>query len=244
MDNDDIILFTEYIKGTLDDLEKKSFERRLKEDALLSNNYEEFKEIYNVLENHSSDERARVIESIKEANSRFKSESSQKNHSKKTIPFKPWQMGIAASIFLAIGLFVFNSFGKPSYSEYASPVEIGLTVRNEADSISKKAETTFNSQNYTEAISYFDLLLETSPNNSEIKFYKGIALIETDNFEEADVLLKSLSEGESAYAYKAIYWRALSKLKQKKYKEVKTILQTISSSVPEYEKAQELLSDL
>ncbi len=244
MENNDSLLFTGYIEGTLSSPEKELFESRLKEDSSFSNAFEEFKNIYYVLENRFSPERAEVLASIQKADSKFKSRNTQENHPKKIILFKPWQMGIAATILLAIGLFIFNGLGKPSYSEYATPGEIVLTVRSESDSISKKAETTFNSKNYEEAISYFDSLLEKSPDNSEIKFYKAIALIETDNFEKADSLLRSLSEGESVYAYKAVYWRALSKLKQKKYEEVRTILQTIPQSVPEYKKAEELLSDL
>ena len=242
MENNDIQLFTDYIERNFSDAELESFENRLNEDPAFADAFEEFKDIYQVVENQFSEERADVIKSIQKANSKFKSENPQDNQARKIIPFKPWQMGIAASILLAIGFFIFNSLGHPSYSDYAQPGEIVLTVRSETDSVSKKAETTFNSKRYEDAIPYFDTLLEKSPENAEIQFYKAIALVETDNFEKADALLKTLSEGKSAYSYKAAYWRALSKIKQKQYEEAQTILRTIPSNAPEHKKAQELLS--
>ena len=244
MENNDIQLFTDYIERNLSNAELESFENRLNADTGFSDAFEEFKDIYEVIENQFSSERADVLENIKKADAKFKYENPQEINKKKTIQFKPWQMGIAATILLAIGLFVFNSLGKPSYSEYAQPGEIVLTVRSDVDSISKQAETTFNSRNYQQAISYFDELLEKSPENAEIMFYKAIALVETDKFDKADDLLRSLSEGKSVYAYKAVYWQALSKVKQKNYADAKKILQTIPANEPEYKMAKKLLSQL
>lgn len=244
MENENNILFIGYIEDTLSTPERELFKKRLVDDTSFSEDFEAFKDIYSVLQNRYSAKRANVLESIQNANAAFKSEIPNKSNSKKIISFKPWQMGIAATVLLAIGLFIYNSQGKPAYSDYANPEAIVLTVRSETDSISKKAETTFNSKQYAEAISYFNALLEITPENSEIIFYKAIALVETDNFEEGDVLLKSLSEGKSVYAYKAIYWRALSNLKQNNYEEAKILLKTIPASTPQYKKAKTLLSKL
>ncbi len=244
MENNDIQLFTDYLERSLSIAELESFENRLNKDPAFADAFEEFRDIYHVIENQFSPERAEVIKNIQKADSKHKSENLHEIHQKKTIQFKPWQMGIAASILLAIGFFIFNNSGNPSYSDYANPGEIVLTLRSEADSISKKAETTFNSKNYEESISYFDALLEKSPDNSEIQFYKAIALVETNKFDLAEDLLKSLSEGKSVYVYTAVYWQALSKLKQKEYDDAKKILKTIPSNVSEYKKAKEILSQL
>ena len=244
MESANIELFTAYIEKSLSSAELESFENRLKEDSSFVDAFDEFKDIYQIVENSFSPERAAVMESIQKADSKFNYETSSESHSKKTIAFKPWQMGIAASILLVIGFYLFNNMGQPSYSDYANPGEIVLTVRSESNLISKEAETSFNSAKYNEAIIYFDELLETSPENAEIRFYKAISLIETDKFADGETLLQSLSEGSSAYAYKAVFWRALSQLKQKKYKKAKSILEQIPSTSPEYKNAKELLSEL
>lgn len=244
MENDDNILFAAYIEKSMTEIELESFENRLKTDRAFADAFEEFKEIYQVLENQFSSERETFIKSVKKADSEYKLESNSESSSSRVFPLKPWQMGIAASILLVIGFYFFSNIGKPSYTEYANPGEIVLTVRSESQTDFKNAEASFNSRDFSKSISYFDILLEKSPENVEIQFYKAIALVETDQFDKANSLLKSISEGNSAYAHKAIYWRALNMLKQNKFKEAKTILQGIPSSSPEYQKANKLLSKL
>ncbi len=244
MEQADNILFIEYLEESLSPSERESFERRLNEDSAFSAEFEEFKAIYRILENQFSPERSAVLKSIQQADSNFAIPLDAKRQSKKIFPFKPWQMGVAASILLVIGLFIFNGVGKPTYSDYAPHEKIVLTLRSDVDAVSKKAESAFNSENYKEAVPYFDRLLELSPENAEIQYYKSIALVETDRFQEADSILKQLGSGNSAYAYKAIYLRALAKLKQKDYNDVEALLKTIPQNVPEHEKAQKLLSEL
>lgn len=243
MKSDNIELFTAYLESNLSSLERKAFESRLSQDPDLANAFNDFQDIYQVLENQFSEERSAVLDSIQKADSEYKNTTGSES-SKRIFPFKPWQMGVAASVLFIIGLFVFNNSSNPNYSDFATHSKIVLTVRSQSDSLAKKAETTFNTGNYKEAISYFDALLKESPNNAEFEFYKAIAHLENNDFDIAENLFKSLSKGNSVYAYNAIYWHALSKLKQKKYNDAKSILQTIPQGVVEYDKAQELLSEL
>lgn len=244
MENDDNILFTAYIEKSMTEIELESFENRVKTDRAFAESFEEFKEIYQVLENQFSSERETFIKSVRKADSEYKLKSNSKSSSGRVFPFKPWQIGIAATILLVIGFYFFSNIGQPSYHEYANPGEIVLTVRSESQTDFKNAEASYNSRDYNKAISYFNILLEKSPENVEVQFYKAIALIETDQFEKANSLLKSISEGNSAYAHKAIYWRALNMLKHNKLQEAKTILQEIPSNSPEYPMANKLLSKL
>jgi tetratricopeptide (TPR) repeat protein len=244
MENQANELFTAYMDGTLSVSERKSFEIRLAEDASLSKEFGEFKNIYGVLKNRYSPERASVLESINKADARFNFENETQQPKGRVISFRPWQYGVAATILLAIGLFLFNNFSKPTYADFATHENISLTLRGDTDSLTKKAETAYNAANYKEAIPYFDALLKKNPKNIQLQYYKAKALVEMDNFNEADSLLQSISEGNSVYAFKARWLAALSKLKQKQYDEVKEILRTIPSVAPEYKKAQKLLNGI
>lgn len=237
-------LFIAYLDADLSDYERKSFERRLNEDSAFSEEFYEFKSIYNVLENRLAPERASVLETINQANANFKSESSTDVRDKKVIVFKPWKYGIAATILLAVGLFLFNNFDKPAYSDYATHETISLSLRSDADEITKNAETAFNAKNYEDAINYFNELLKISPEDMELQYYKAVALVESNKYDEADSLLNNIGESNSVYSSKAKWLNALSWLKQQRYDEAKKILNTIPSSSPEYKKAQKLLSDL
>lgn len=241
MENQTNELFTAYLDETLSVPERESFEKRLLEDATFSNKFEEFKNIYTALKNRFSPERASVLESINKADARFNFKNETQLPKGKVISFKPWQYGVAATILLAIGLFLFNTLGKPTYADFATHENISLTVRSESEPLTKKAETAYNAQQYEEAISYFDALLKETPNNVQLQYYKAKALVETDGFKEADKLLQALSEGTSAYAAKAQWLAALSKLKQKRFAEAKEILKNIPPISPEHQKAQKLL---
>lgn len=244
MENEANELFIAYLENSLSDSDRNLFEKRLNEDSEFSENYYEFKSIYVILENRLSPERASVLETIGQANTNYKYKSATDLPEKKVIVFKPWKYGIAATILLAVGLFLFNNFNNPTYADYATHENISLTLRSDTDEIAKNAETSFNTKNYEEAINYFNELLKTTPENLEIQYFKAVALIETSNYKEADSLLTNLSNSNSVYASKAKWLNALSYLKQKRYDEVKEIINTIPSSAPEYKKAQKLLSDL
>lgn len=237
-------LFEAYLEGSLPVGERTAFEEKLKTDIQFREEFTLFEDVYKVLTNKYSPERNDFLSTLKKVDAEFIPSTVSKSPKSKIISFKPWQYGIAASILLAVGLFLFNDFGKPSYSDFATHQEISLAVRSETDQVSKKAETAFNSKNYQEAIVYFDELIKNSPENTELQYYKAISLIETNHFPEAESILNNLSKGTSVYAAKAVWMTALSKLKQKDYKATKAVLETIPATSPEYQRAKKLLESL
>ena len=77
-----------------------------------------------------------------------------------------------------------------------------------------------------------------------MQLYYAISLIETNNFTKASVLLTNISEGNSVYKEEAIWYLALSSLKQKDYKACKMQLEQISEASEKYNQAQKLLKEL
>ena len=156
-----------------------------------------------------------------------------------------YKFAIAASVALLLGFFVFNQFsGEPNYSDFANYDQISLTVRGTSDALLNEAETAFNSKNYEQAEQLFNQILEEDSSNTEIQFYKSITLIETNQFSEADELLKGISEGNSIYKNKATWYLALSKLKQDNLEGCKNILKNIPEDAEDYKQAQKLLNKL
>src|SRR5690606_33814315 len=132
----------------------------------------------------------------------------------------------------------------PVYGDYANFNKISLTVRGGNEELLPKAEKAFNEGNYEESLLYFDQILAKEDDYKEIQLYKSIALIETSQYEEAEELLTVLSTGASVFKYDAMWYLALSKLKQKKYEECKIILERIPEDTEGYKKAQKLLRKL
>ena len=67
-----------------------------------------------------------------------------------------------------------------------------------------KAEKAFNTGVYEEAILFFNSILSNTPNNAEVSYYKGVALVELNRFDEADNVFSKITNGISVYKYKAL----------------------------------------
>ena len=243
MDEQDYILFESYILGDLPENEKTAFETRLKIDATFSESFNTYKELSSFLEHKIGNEAASTafqnnVKNISEAY--FKKQEAPK----KSISFKPWQYAMAASIALLIGIVLFNNLTTPSYSDYATYGNISLTVRGEQETLLQSAENAFNAKDFAKAEEAFNSLLLMDGDNVELQFYNAIANLELNDFEAAETLLSNIKNGKSAYKNKAIWYLALSKLKQKEYNACMEILKTIPEDAEDYARAQKLIKKL
>ena len=243
MEPQDYTLFENYLSNDLDAEAKTGFETRLQNDTDFKAEFETYKEISEHLEYQFSNAEARenvtkTIENI--GDTYFETNTSAEKSSR----FNRSYLAIAASIVIIVGMFGYNWFSVPTYSDYNNYGDINLTVRGDQNEAINNAENAFNSKEYAEANVYFDKILAKTPNNVDVQFYKGISLIETNNYGEADRVFRSLAEGNSVYKYEAIWYRALSQLKQKDNAGAIAILETIPKEADVYEKAQKLLKEL
>lgn len=245
MKDQDCILFDEYLTGRLSKEERLIFDDRLKSDPAFKKEFDTFKELSVFLENKFETETGVFKDNLnKISNAHFNGVDAKLEEQPKNKFFRYGQFAMAASVAIFIGVFIFNQFTNPAYGDYNSHEAIDITVRDTGDSLSKKAEKAFNSGDFLEAESLFNRMLSKDSSNLELELYKSIALIETDQFGEADELLWGLSETNSAYKNKAKWYWALSKLKQKEFKECLKILRTIPEGAEDYKQAQKLLDKL
>lgn len=243
MKEQDYTLFEDYLEGALSTTEKNEFEKRLADDEKFQQAYLTYKELSGFLKSkfENKDHEEKLKENLKNISDTYFNKKENKNT---VIRFKPWQYAIAASIIIIFGLFVIIDNSAPVYADYADYNSISLTVRGENEELLPKAEKAFNEKDYEEALQYFDQILIKDISYKEIQLYKSIALIETNRYDEADELLTVLSTGTSVFKYDAMWYLALSKLKQKEYQECKVILQRIPEDAEVYKKAQKLLRKL
>ena len=108
----------------------------------------------------------------------------------------------------------------------------------------KNAEEAFNQRNFTNAVMYFEKLSETDSTNTEYQLYHAISLLELNFFDEADAIFTTISEGNSVYKYQAVWYHALSALKQEDKEATMRLLKTIPEGDEHYKKAQKLLKKL
>lgn len=240
------IAFDKYINNELSDTELKSFEEKLKSDI----DFKEDFEIYKALEASlgakfdNEDSVKKLRNTLNNLGSQFlKEEKPVKKETKIISLMRYRKLMVAASIALLIGFFLFNN-GNPVYSDFSDHNSLELVVRSENNEAIVKAEDAFNSKNYKEALLQLTILANTNPNDTEIELYKGICYLELNIYVEADIIFDIISSGNSAFVNTANWYKALSMLKQEKFKACKYVLQTIPESADEYKQAQKLLKKL
>lgn len=247
MEEQDYMQFEAYLSGDLSKEDLLAFNMRLESDPDFNKSFEIFKDLSSNLEHQIANERE--IFDFKANLDVISSQHFNAIHDEELV-IKPspksnfYKYAMAASVVILLGFFVFNQFGGHSYEDYNNFDPISLTVRSSNDSNFNIAEQSFNTQNYEAAIDAFNTILEVDFSNLEIQLYKSMALVETNQFEEAQTLLIKLAQGQSAYQSKAKWILALNYLKQDKESECVKVLKTIPQDAEDYKIAQELLQKL
>lgn len=242
MQDQDFILFEEYLSGQLSLEEKQAFETRLERDASFNKAFEAYKETSHFLEQHIKNKAE--TEAFKANLERVSSAYFKKQAPLKTKRINPWYYSIAAAAILAIGFFIAQQFSSPVYDDFANYGTISLTVRGSQNDLSTKAETAFNNHNYKDAESYFSDMLETDKANIELLLYRAVSLVELNKYDEADKLYNNIIQTPSVYKNKAIWYLALSKLKQGDEEACLNVLKNLPEEAEDYQQAQELIEKL
>jgi predicted Zn-dependent protease len=155
-------------------------------------------------------------------------------------------LSLAAAFILAIAAIWFFTQPKalPNYEQYATHTPLSITLRGATDMVSMDAEKAFNAKNYETAKSALSILHNQNPDNVMVKLYFAICRIELNQTTEARAMLESIANGNSALKGEAIWYIALSHLRDKNKDACKTTLQRIAPGDKRYKSAQALLKDL
>lgn len=240
MNEEVYIGFENYLNNEMSPEEKLIFEQKLRDDSAFRENFNLYKETTHFIEAKFSDEAAAFRQNLKSISSEYFSESQDKKS--KVIGFKPWQYAVAASITILLGTWFFMQNSTPEYGDYNQHESAYFTERGADDANLKNAQDFFNKKDYKNAVSSFEKVEDLK--NPELQLFFAIALIETNDFSKADVFLNAIQEGTSVYKDKAVWYLALSNLKQNKIAECKLLLKQIPQDAEDFDKAQQLLEDL
>jgi TolA-binding protein len=241
MNEERYILFDQYLQGELTVDERNSFEKKLSEDPEFASAFESFKTVNLHLETKFGYEKDR--KAFKENLKRISDTHFNKKKKSKIVSLKPWYYAVAASVAVLIGLFFFNYDPNPVFEDFNNPEQAHFMERGDASVNLKQAETAFNAKKYKDAIPLFEEILKETK-TPEIQYFYGVSLLQESKFEKAEAVFNELKSGNSVYKDKALWNLALSKLKQKKYKSCKEILDTISQDYENYDDVQALLDEL
>ena len=240
MNEENYILFDQYLQDEMTFDERSNFENQLSENQELALSFQNFKEVQVQLENKFGIEAERTAFS---ANLKTIADEHFSNKKAKVISLKPWMYLAAASVVLLLGIFLFDSNSNPNFNEFNQFDEAHFVERGEQVNYLKQAQEAYNSKDYKKAIPLFESILKEKE-TAEIQYFYGISLLENNKIHEAETVFIELQTGNSIYKYKAIWALALAKLKQKEYKSCKEILLTIPADYENYDDVQKLLNAL
>ena len=242
MKEDIYITFEDYLSNQMSEEVKKKFEEQLALDPEMSNKLQVYVRWTEFLEGNFSKETEAFKTNLKSISKEHFSKTTNSDKSK-VIPLNSKWFAIAATIVVFISIWFFTQNGTPEYTDYNQHERAYFTERSEGDIHLKAAQEAFNNQDYENAIVNFQ---QVSNENfgEEAQLFYGVALIETNQFEKAEVILEPIQGGDSVYKEKAIWYLGLSKLKQKKFEECKMTLETLPKEAEDYDKAQEIITNL
>lgn len=232
------LLFENYLSNSLAEAQRQELENLLENDHDIQEKFEIYKSLNGFLETKFSIETNQFKTNLKS----ISNENFSNTASPKVIAFKSWYYAVAATVVLAIGTW-FMMQGDPTYDTFNQHENAAFTERGSVIKNLKLAQDAFNAKNYAAAVINFEIVLKEY-NRPEIIYFYAIALLEVNQFDASETVLKHLQAGESIYKDKATWYLALSSLKQKKYENCKAILIKIPADSEDFDKAQKLLKDL
>ena len=249
MKKDNYTLIAKYLNSELNEEEVKSFQTRLKEDAVFSEEYTLQKSMNIFLE---KDRNQPALESkLASIGNGFFAE--EKNESEeKVIPINRnknrnrWLIGLIATAAVAALLVMFNPFQQQDlYNQYASHQPISLTEKSAGSDIGTKAETAFNQKKYATAYENLTIYLQENPADQKAQLALGISALESGETAEAITIFEKINTGNSALKNYGTWYLALSYLKQKDFEKAKTFLNQVPDSEKTlFDQAQKLLKEL
>lgn len=251
MKNFDYTEIDKYFNGELTEKELLLFKEKLKNDTDFANEVKLYQEIESKLTSKMSNQKEEndLRNTLEDLSLVFsenkKKEKREEKKESKIFSIKRYsKYMVAASVILVATIFLWKNSFNPIYSDFAKHESIDLVVRGNSDKHLINAQDAFNSKDYAEAEKEFRALLYLDRTKVELQLYLGICLLEQNEYEKAESILEKIQKGNSVYKYKAIWYLALSKLKQKDYVACKMYLDLIPKDVDIYQDAKKLLRKL
>ena len=220
-------IIDKYLNGELEEKELFEFNKRLKTDKQLQRELKLEEELNPAIGDEDViDFRKEIIEvrkSMLNENS-FKEDLSNRP---KTIPIfsknKQWYL-IAASVIVLLGISIYFFFVSNSnltndqlYAQYYAPYPASISIRSDDTSINNSVTLGFieyEKSNFGEAVIYFNSAKKADSTNIPVRFYLGIACMETGLLSEAESNFKIVIENKfNLFTEQAKWYLALTYLK-------------------------------
>lgn len=237
--DEDIIRFAE---DAMEEKEKANFEQVLALDPILRQKVQDYYQLRRTLHMGIEEDPGKEIlnKTLNEFNQKYFSKQA------KVISLRRALMrAIPAAAAAIIILFVWAPWKSNLYQEYSKIQMPGMTERGaHEDQLKINAEKAFNQKDFSKAAGYLSQIHTSENDDALISFYYGVALMQTDSLPKSREILQTVIAGPSIYNNQAIFFTALSYLREKDNAKAKEWLERIPADANNYQKVQELLEKI
>jgi len=233
----------DYIHGNLSTAEREQFEAEMTADEQLREEVELHQQLISSVETESV---RQLLEKIHQEN--FESDTPVISMSSRRTYFP---LAVAASVALLVlaGWWAFfGGFAQPSYyATYFSP-DPGLptTLGYSTNTAFAEGMVSYKLEEYAEARTYWEPLLEADPANDTLNYYTGVAFLADEQPDAAINYLKSVASSEpSAFSTSAQWYLALAYLETAQEELAKALLEDLATSENPYQnQSTEILAEI
>ena len=237
----DYDIISRYVDEEMSPAERMDFEQQMQREPELRKQVELYFEVTKSLQRrlHPAKEEAELRRTLEQLRPQY---FQTRSRVVPMAPRKKWLMAVAATVVFLLALTIWAPWNPDLYRKYSDVRMPGIEERGaEEDSLLRQAEKEFNEKRFAESIPLFETYLAAEPDDAFVRFYYGIALMQSGQTGKSRREFDTLFTGNSAFRYEAAFFMALSYLKEKDRDRCREWLQRIPPDAPNYPKAQELL---
>ncbi len=239
-EENDIELLDQYLQNTLAPAERVALEARLQNDEGLRNTLEDLKVLQAGIRESS---RMQIKSQLVEIENKLPQPG-------KVISFRPWAVGIAATVVLAVvSILLWPRPTGPQelFAQYFEPYPnvIMPTVRGDLEpdtTLMAKAYRAYDSGDYEKAIRFFE---QVGTKDEGVYLYLGNSYLAIDSTEKAIVCFEKVISDFDVFDEQAEWYLGMAYLKTGDLKEAKSLLSIIATKEGPYKiKAERVLPNL
>ncbi len=239
-------LISKYLSGELDALTASRFEQELKNDPILQQELELYKDVDEALQDADVMELRRSLKFI-----HFMNEASTEMNKRPRVR-RITLVALAASIAIVLGFTAFNLV-RPNkqkvFDKYYQAYELTSVTRSETgdnDRVIRIALEKYYNKEYREAVTLFEKVLEKDPGQMATQLYSGISYYEIAEYQKAGKSFSRVIEHDNnLYIEQAKWYLGFCYIKTEEYDKALKHFTEIAESDSYYrEKAKTVIKKL
>ena len=244
---EDFDLFEQYLEDLLNPDEKASFERRLKEDPELLNEFDHYRLLHSDMQlwYKTADKRDQLNDTIERITGKKKTNT-------KIIPFRRYLLRAAAAVIILGGLwwwFFVSPNAKTNnelFAQYSAEERIANSRGDDINSAWAKAAASLYDKKYTDAISTLQQIIASGKDSTqEATAWLGYCFMLNNDEKAAENIFTNTNFKQKPIADRAKWYQALLYLKTGQKNLCITLLTNLQSSGGDYaNKAAALLKEI